>query len=102
MSDLQMRFHTNRWKQERVMIQKWTNKYNPSPCLYVIEMPATYAKQQRDIGTGTIHKQLPDLGTIHKPSPEFGTMDDGGKLVRESGDNNAKVRQLSDHGADDT
>ncbi len=24
MSDLQMRFHTNRWKKEHVMVQKWT------------------------------------------------------------------------------
>jgi hypothetical protein len=33
---------------------------------------------------------------------EFGTMDYSGKLVRESNDNNAEVRQLNSGGVDDT
>jgi hypothetical protein len=60
------------------------------------------AEQWRDIGTGRIHEQLPDYGTIEKPLPELRMMDDSGKLMRESGDNNDKVRQLKGHVVDDT
>jgi hypothetical protein len=44
MSDLQMRFHTNRWKKEHVMVQKWMKKYIPLPSLYVIEKSANYGE----------------------------------------------------------
>jgi hypothetical protein len=106
MPNLQMRFHTNRWKKEHVMVKKWTNKYNPLPSLYVIEKSATFggtiAEQRGDVGMGTILEQLPDLGRIEKLLPEFGTMDYNGKLVREFDDNNAKVRQLNGRGVNDT
>ncbi len=106
MSKLQMRFHTNRWNREHVMVKRWMKNYNTMPSLYVIEKPMTYggtiAEQQRDVVMGRIIKQLPDLETIKKLLPEFGTMDYSGKLVRESNDNNAEVRQLNGGGVDDT
>jgi hypothetical protein len=106
MSKLQMRFHTNRWKKEHVMVKRWTKNYNTLPSLYVIENKMTYggtiAEQRGDVGTETIIKQLPDLEIIEKPLPEFGMMDYSGRLVRESGDNNAEVRQLNVGGVDDT
>jgi hypothetical protein len=106
MSNLQMRFHANRWKKKHFMVKRWTKKCKMLPSLYVIEKPMTYGgtmeKQQGDVGTGTIIEQLPDLETIEKPLPEFGTMDYSGELVREFNDNNAEVRQLNSGGVDDT
>ncbi len=81
-------------------------KYNTSPSLYVIEKLRTYggtiAEQQGDVGMKRMLEQLPDLETIEKPSPDVETIDYSGKLVRESGDNNAKVRQLNGRGVNDT
>jgi hypothetical protein len=81
-------------------------KYNTLPSSYVIEKPTTYggiiAEQGRDVSMGLIFEQLPDLETIEKPSQIFGMMDYSGKLVRESNDNNAEVRQINGGGFNDT
>jgi hypothetical protein len=77
MSKSQMRIHTNRWKEENVMVKRWTKNYNTLPSLYVIENKTTFggtiAEQWGYVGTEMITKQLPGLETIEKLLPEFGT-----------------------------